>query len=692
MSAKDDRISGFYPPTTQTQKPIPDLRESFHQKEQALYMELGRTPVERLNDVQRRFLKGARGALEELEGRAKVPLTADKNSVMTVTDDKDTIKPAGDKISSNPDWWGDESHVLRLAGDNVIVREDDWGSVIAWCLSSLKYQRELEAISSYHPPSSFTAKPPIVSPALSTSTSSSTASFFSAVFRAPTPAPEWHMEDHELHVCRKDVGVVLYGKMTDTEVDDPAACTGLAVLDSAVNGDTSAENGSSSVGGEVLRDWGDVADIGDDVFGEAVLALHANDSHLTNSKYASDTLVDARGPTACPNTNNTCTTDATRSSSGSDLSSLIDISVNNNASDINDNTCAHDSLVDGLRSHGHFWTRSRSIMFLEAMINRMDCVTEDACLDLTARWIPIAIKHVPSVRTPQAVKAAELFANDDHLMDEGSQDNEETDRMQPPSSLKFPSLALPKAKEQQDYNKSRTVHLKKHIRGEARNWRCSIDNEGVKATMEGNAVLSIGTALPAFTVTGSTKTPLSSSLYMDSLPGVRNSTWCGHPPVIPSDATSPSPFGSSTKRMVAINVLMERGAWPANRMEATVTIVKCCGRANLPNGTFDLAIKKINSTKFVQPSFCCKKTGLGWFPLLYNSYPLQWHTGKKTNVCTGYAESLCLPHARRVSSVTRALDRKTLTLTFLGLGVNLVTALSCTGTQNHGKLVESSAK
>lgn len=91
--------------------------------------------------------------------------------------------------------------------------------------SSPKYQRELEAMSSaepssrpplrlpssssYHPPSSFTAKPPIVSPALSTSTSSSTASFFSAVFRAPTPAPEWNLEDHELHVCRKGVGVGL---------------------------------------------------------------------------------------------------------------------------------------------------------------------------------------------------------------------------------------------------------------------------------------------------------------------------------------------------------------------------------------------------------------------------------------------------------------------------------------------------
>ncbi|KAK0226652.1 hypothetical protein IW262DRAFT_1363435 [Armillaria fumosa] len=59
------------------------------------------------------------------------------------------------------------------------------------------------------------------------------------------------------------------------------------------------------------------------------------------------------------------------------------------------------------------------------------CVTEDASPALTARRIPTEIKHAPSVRTP---KAAELFANDDHLTDEGSQDNEESDAPQPPSS------------------------------------------------------------------------------------------------------------------------------------------------------------------------------------------------------------------------------------------------------------------
>ncbi len=63
-------------------------------------------------------------------------------------------------------------------------------------------------------------------------------------------------------------------------------------------------------------------------------------------------------------------------------------------------------------------------------------VTEDASPALTARRIPTEIKRVPSVRTP---KAAELFANDDHLTDEGSQDNEDTDATQPPSSSSYES-------------------------------------------------------------------------------------------------------------------------------------------------------------------------------------------------------------------------------------------------------------
>ncbi|KAK0437933.1 uncharacterized protein EV420DRAFT_155361 [Desarmillaria tabescens] len=54
---------------------------------------------------------------------------------------------------------------------------------------------------------------------------------------------------------------------------------------------------------------------------------------------------------------------------------------------------------------------------------------------LTARRIPAKTKSVLSEsRTPKVVNAAELFANDDHLTDEGGQDDEEIDATQPPSS------------------------------------------------------------------------------------------------------------------------------------------------------------------------------------------------------------------------------------------------------------------
>ncbi|KAK0196037.1 hypothetical protein F5146DRAFT_1133504 [Armillaria mellea] len=59
------------------------------------------------------------------------------------------------------------------------------------------------------------------------------------------------------------------------------------------------------------------------------------------------------------------------------------------------------------------------------------CVAEGASPALTARRVPTEIKRVSSLHTP---KAAELFANDDHLTDEGSQYNEETDATHPPGS------------------------------------------------------------------------------------------------------------------------------------------------------------------------------------------------------------------------------------------------------------------
>ncbi|KAG7449985.1 uncharacterized protein BT62DRAFT_618542 [Guyanagaster necrorhizus] len=64
-------------------------------------------------------------------------------------------------------------------------------------------------------------------------------------------------------------------------------------------------------------------------------------------------------------------------------------------------------------------------------------VRENASPVLTERQIPTAIKYEPSdlpTRAEKVVKAAELFASDDHLEGEKGQENGETNATEPPSS------------------------------------------------------------------------------------------------------------------------------------------------------------------------------------------------------------------------------------------------------------------
>lgn len=58
---------------------------------------------------------------------------------------------------------------------------------------------------------------------------------------------------------------------TGTGEHDPVAKVRLRVLDGAVYGNTSAEDGGGSVAVEALGDGGDVVDEGDDVFGEGTV-------------------------------------------------------------------------------------------------------------------------------------------------------------------------------------------------------------------------------------------------------------------------------------------------------------------------------------------------------------------------------------------------------------------------------------
>lgn len=95
------------------------MRHNFQRSEQQLYAELARTPFSNLNDVRRSFVAAARGAAKRLSAweakHASGPPTV-----------PDTI------LYSEPEWWRAGCHAVP--GGNIIVRENDWGSIIAFTL------------------------------------------------------------------------------------------------------------------------------------------------------------------------------------------------------------------------------------------------------------------------------------------------------------------------------------------------------------------------------------------------------------------------------------------------------------------------------------------------------------------------------------------------------------------------------
>lgn len=98
---------------------LQNLRHSFQRTEQTLYAALARTPASALNDVRIAFLNGARGATRRLTAwqQKHMPKAAKSQPVFTLEE---------------PEWWKKSCHALP--GGNIIVREDDWGSIIAFTL------------------------------------------------------------------------------------------------------------------------------------------------------------------------------------------------------------------------------------------------------------------------------------------------------------------------------------------------------------------------------------------------------------------------------------------------------------------------------------------------------------------------------------------------------------------------------
>ena len=98
------------------------MRFTFQRAEQALYSQLRDTPNSALNDVRREFHSAAQGTNRRLAAweakhvskEARPRLAADREAVQ------------------EPHWWHPGFHAVP--GGNVIVQEEDWGSIIAFTL------------------------------------------------------------------------------------------------------------------------------------------------------------------------------------------------------------------------------------------------------------------------------------------------------------------------------------------------------------------------------------------------------------------------------------------------------------------------------------------------------------------------------------------------------------------------------
>lgn len=111
------------PPTSRDSlQLLSNLRHSFQRTEQGLYTELANTQESCLNDVRRSFHTAAKGATRRLAAwqTKHSPRT---NNIVELSPDIE------------PNWWSPECHAMP--GSNVIVRDNDWGSIIAFTLRSV---------------------------------------------------------------------------------------------------------------------------------------------------------------------------------------------------------------------------------------------------------------------------------------------------------------------------------------------------------------------------------------------------------------------------------------------------------------------------------------------------------------------------------------------------------------------------
>lgn len=132
-------ISSAADSDTDPAEKVSALRMGFQQVEQGLYAQLAKARLEELNIVRRAFLlagETVRNALIAAHPRSK-----------------DTLKSRGEVPElpfesqlqeRQPDWWAKRCHVVPKG--NIIIREDDWGSIIAF---TMRYVDQSDTYYSY---------------------------------------------------------------------------------------------------------------------------------------------------------------------------------------------------------------------------------------------------------------------------------------------------------------------------------------------------------------------------------------------------------------------------------------------------------------------------------------------------------------------------------------------------------------
>jgi len=98
------------------------MRFTFQRVEQALYSQLRDTPHTALNNVRRKFHSAAQGASRRLAAWEAKHVSKDARPRLAA--DREAIQ--------GPKWWHSGYHAVP--GGNVIVQEEDWGSIIAFTL------------------------------------------------------------------------------------------------------------------------------------------------------------------------------------------------------------------------------------------------------------------------------------------------------------------------------------------------------------------------------------------------------------------------------------------------------------------------------------------------------------------------------------------------------------------------------